>query len=299
MLRKDGLLLRSKCSSNFVLDLLAYVVVMLLMNLQVNESKHRNGAVGIFCITLMTDEDWLYLVHGFGSVDLLREIRKASDLATLPRPSGPKLTFHKRLSHDKQLGYHVPFVFADPSIVRLSQQLFLTGYATPQLDNNNKDIPPTVQFAAYCLLPSLWIGLLYFLYGFVFSFLASSPWGRQLLLRYPEQFTAGVFSRDHPTPEQLQQTSFEVILRSKGYQSLTTTNINPTQTPLNAEMTVVVRGPEPGYVATPRIVIQCALTLLHHTDVIPSGVLTPSAAYWKTDLIDRLSKVDITFEQLC
>jgi hypothetical protein len=209
------------------------------------------------------------------------------------------LTFNKRLSHDKQLGYHVPFVFADPSIVRLSQQLFLTGYATPQLDNNIKDIPPTVQFAAYCLLPSLWIGLLYFLYGFVFSFLASSPWGRQMLLRYPEQFTAGVFSRDHPTPEQLQQTSFEVILRSKGYQSLTTTNINPSQTPLNAEMTVVVRGPELGYVATPRIVIQCALTLLKHTDAIPLGVLTPSAAFWKTDLIDRLSKVDITFEQLC
>ncbi|KAI8333901.1 saccharopine dehydrogenase [Chlamydoabsidia padenii] len=222
-------------------------------------------------------------VHGFGSVELLKEIRKASDLATLPRPQGPKLTFHKRLTYDKQLGYHVPFVFADPSIVRLSQQLFLSGYAQ---ENNN--IPPTVQFAAYCLLPSLWICVLYYLYGFVFGFLASSPWGRQLLLRYPEQFSAGVFSKDHLTLEQLQQTSFEIILRSKGYQTNS----------LDAEMTVAVRGPEPGYVATPRIVVQCALTLLKHTDAIPHGVLTPSVAFWKTDLIDRLVKVDITFNQV-
>ncbi|KAI8342665.1 saccharopine dehydrogenase [Chlamydoabsidia padenii] len=223
-------------------------------------------------------------VHGFGSVELLREIRKASELPPLPRPSGPKLGFHKRLSYDKQLGYHVPFVFADPSIVRLSQQLFLSSHASP---------PPTVQFAAYCLLPSLWIGVLYFIYGAIFSFMASSPWGRQLLLRYPERFSAGIFSRDHPTPDQLDQASFEVILRSKGYQSL-----RPSSDTLNAELTAVVRGPEPGYVATPRIVLQCALTLLAQHDKVPHGVLTPSAAFWNTDLIDRLATVDITFNQL-
>ncbi|CAO3581242.1 unnamed protein product [Absidia cylindrospora] len=241
-------------------------------------------------------------VHGFGSVELLREIRKASDLATLPRPAGPKLTFHKRLTRDKQLGYHVPFVFADPSIVRLSQQLFLTGYATPQNNSNKKaSMPPTIQFAAYCLLPSLWIGFLYFLYGFVFSFLAASPWGRQLLLRYPEQFSAGVFSRDHPTSEQLQQTSFEITLRSKGYQSLTMAGIDAKTTPLNAEVTAVVRGPEPGYVATPRITLQCALNLLQNNKSgdVPLGVLTPSAAFWNTDLIDRLATVGITFEHVC
>ncbi|KAI8081336.1 saccharopine dehydrogenase [Halteromyces radiatus] len=238
-------------------------------------------------------------VHGFGSVELLREIRKASELTPLPRPVGPKLKFHKHLTRDKQLGYHVPFVFADPSIVRLSQQLFLTGYATTKNDSKKASMPPTVQFTAYCLLPSLWVALVYYLYAFVFSFLASSPWGRQLLLRYPEQFSAGVFSRDHPTQEQLQQTSFEITLRSEGYQSLTMAGIDPKTTPLNAELTSVVRGPEPGYAATPRITLQCALTLLQNrTGNIPYGVLTPSAAFWNTNLIERLATVDITFEEV-
>ncbi|ORX60648.1 saccharopine dehydrogenase [Hesseltinella vesiculosa] len=241
-------------------------------------------------------------VHGFGSVELLREIRKVSELTQLPRPAGPKLKFHKRLSKDKQLGYHVPFVFADPSIVRLSQQLFLTGYANcdDKLTSGSATMPPTVQFAAYSLLPSLWIALLYFIYGFVFNFLAASPWGRQLLLAYPETFSAGVFSRDHPSQEQLDQTSFEITLRSKGFQTLTMPS-DAAHQDLNAGLTAVVHGPEPGYVATPRIIVQCALTLLSNNDNgrIPVGVLTPSAAFWNTNLIDRLQEVGITFEERC
>ncbi|KAI8069600.1 saccharopine dehydrogenase [Gongronella butleri] len=245
-------------------------------------------------------------VHGFGSVELLREIRKVSDLAQLPRPVGRKLTFHKRLTKDKQLGYHVPFVFADPSIVRLSQQLFLTGYgkcAEQKEGGKVKEttaMPPTVQFAAYSLLPSLWIALLYFVYGLIFKFLAASPWGRQLLLAYPEKFSAGVFSRDHPSEEQLSQTSFEIILRSKGYQTLSVSDAIAKQ-PFNAELTALVHGPEPGYVATPRITLQCALALLtHHADGrVPSGVLTPSVAFWNTNLVDRLQAIGISFEEHC
>ncbi|CAO3636739.1 unnamed protein product [Cunninghamella echinulata] len=252
-------------------------------------------------------------VHGFGSVELLREIRKASELTQLPKTIGPKLKFHKRLTWDKQYGYHVPFVFADPSIVRLSQQLFLTGYANtttptkkdsslPNKNNGNNNkaaMPPTVQFSAYFLIPSFWIAMLYYIYGFIFAFLASSPWGRQLLLAYPERFSAGVFSKEHPTQEQLQQTSFEIIFRSKGYQTVSLGNIDPLKTPLNAELTTVVYGPEPGYVATPRIVVQCALTILKDSEKnkIPYGVLTPSAAFWNTELIQRLNSVGVQFEE--
>lgn len=237
----------------------------------------------------------LFVVHGFGSAELLREIRQASTLKRLPRLEAPKLPFHKRVTRDKELGYHVPFVFADPSVVRLSQQIFLTGLATTEKKKPNVTLPPTVQFAAYLLLPSLWAVILYTIYGFIFSVLAGSPWGRNLLLGHPELFSAGLFSKEHPTKEQLNQSSFEIVLRSKGYDHALTPGSND---PPNKEIKVVVRGPEAGYAATPRIVVQCALAILNnkHEGYVPSGVLTPSTAFWETDLIDRLRFVGITYD---
>lgn len=233
-------------------------------------------------------------VHGFGSVELLREIRKVSNLAPLPR-TGPRLAFHKRLTYDRELQmYHVPFPFADSAIVRLSQQLFLTGYGEPP-KKTSEAMPPTVQFAAYVLLPSLWIAILYYVYGFIFSFLTSSPWGRNLLLKHPERFSHGIFSKTEPSDADLRGTHFEMIFRAKGYPS----KIAGTGMP-NQVIRLAVRGPEMGYIATPRIVLQCALTLLRRKpdQIVPLGVLTPSVAFWNTDIVERLQHVGITFEQL-
>lgn len=213
----------------------------------------------------------------------------------LPRPEVPKLAFHKGTKKDQELGYHVPFVFADPSIVRLSQQIFLSGLATTEKKKPNVTLPPPVQFAAYLLLPSLWVVILYTIYGFIFSVLAGSPWGRNLLLSHPDLFSAGIFSKQHPTQEQLDQSSFEFILRSKGYDHAITSGT--TELP-NKEIKVVVRGPEAGYVATPRIVVQCAMAILYNKNegYVPNGVLTPSTAFWETDLIERLRYVGITYD---
>ncbi|KAI9012157.1 saccharopine dehydrogenase [Phycomyces nitens] len=235
-------------------------------------------------------------VSGVGSVELLREIRKVSDLPQLPRQSGPRLKFRKGLRKDKEYGYHVPFLFADPSIVRLSQQLFLAGQAAPPNLPNDAKMPPTVQFAEYLLLPSFWICVLYYFYTTIFGLLASSPWGRNVLLNNPERYTHGLASKQDPTQEQLDETSFELILRSKGYSSQTL----PSQDePLDQAITLTVHGPEPGYVSTPRIALQCAFTLLRGKEAgqVPFGVLTPSTAFWNTDLIDRLCSVGITFDQ--
>ncbi|RCI05601.1 hypothetical protein CU098_013000 [Rhizopus stolonifer] len=234
-------------------------------------------------------------VHGFGSSELLKEIRKASSLKKLPESQGQKLLFHKHVTYDNEFGYHVPFVFADPSVVRLSQQIFVSGLAHPAAAAVQPQ-PPTVQFAAYMLIPSLWYVFLYMMYGAVFSFLAGSPWGRRILLDYPEFFSAGVFSKEHPTQEQLDQCSFEVILRSKGYDHALTPG---RQVPPNKTIKVVVRGPELGYVATPRIVVQCAMAILNHSESVPHGVLTPSTAFWHTDLIERLRFVGITCDVSC
>ncbi|KAI8987703.1 saccharopine dehydrogenase [Mycotypha africana] len=235
-------------------------------------------------------------VHGFGSAKLLKEIRKASVMKPLPHPDGQKLVFHKGVHYDKEFGYHVPFFFADPSIVRLSQQIFYNNLAFTDSHKSQNAVPPPVQFAAYLLLPSLWAVILFTVFGYIFSFLASRPWGRNLLLKNPEFFSYGIFSRNHPTKNQLEQTSFEIILRSKGYDHSLTPKYN---VPPNRSFKVVVRGPELGYVATPRIVLQCALTILYNQkseNTIPNGVLTPATAFWQTDLIDRLRQVGITYD---
>lgn len=234
-------------------------------------------------------------VHGLSAVHVLREIRKVSGLPSLPR-TGPKLKFHNRATYDKKLGmYHVPFMFADPSVVRLSQQLFLAGAAEPP-KKTTEPMPPTVQFAGYLLLPSLWILILYHIYGLIFSFLAASPWGRNTLLNHPERFSHGVFSKTDPTEQQLRETSFEMILRSKGYESAV---LPSDEQQTNASLNVVIRGPEMGYVTTPRIVLQSALALLQEKSngKVPFGVMTPSVAFWNTDLLDRLQSVGITFEE--
>lgn len=125
--------------------------------------------------------------------------------------------------------------------------------------------------------------------------MAGSPWGRNLLLKHPDFFSGGVFTKEGPNDEQLNQSSFEIVLRSKGYDHAITPG---TVEAPNKEIKVVVRGPEAGYVATPRIVVQCALAILNNKKegYVPSGVLTPSTAFWETDLIDRLRYVGITYD---
>ncbi|KAI8150114.1 saccharopine dehydrogenase [Fennellomyces sp. T-0311] len=232
-------------------------------------------------------------VHGVGSAELLKEIRKVSALEPLPRP-GPPLKLRKGVNYNNDMqGYTFPFPGSDASIVRLSQQLFLTGYAQPPKPSS-KPMPPTVQFAAYMVMPTFSIMLLVCFYGIIFSFLAGTPWGRNFLLKHPERFTHGVFSKQEPTDEQLQQTSFEIVLQSKGYKSNAILAGEP-----DCAAKVIIRGPELGYIATPRMVLQCAFTLLNgkSSDQVPLGVLTPSVAFWNTDLLKRLETVGITFEQ--
>lgn len=51
-------------------------------------------------------------------------------------------------------------------------------------------------------------------------------------------------------------------------------------------------GPDMGYVTTPICVVNSALTILElkESSGIPNGVLTPAAAFAKTDIIERLGR---------
>lgn len=58
-----------------------------------------------------------------------------------------------------------------------------------------------------------------------------------------------------------------------------------------------VRGPEPGYVATPIIFAALAQCLLAERATVPRGVLTPGAAFYDSETVfDRLSRAGISFK---
>ncbi len=68
----------------------------------------------------------------------------------------------------------------------------------------------------------------------------------------------------------------------------------------DVEVTVRVSGPEPGYVATPLLLLGAAATLLAERDTLPvrGGVLTPAAAFRGSGLIQRLNALGVAFDVL-
>jgi len=64
------------------------------------------------------------------------------------------------------------------------------------------------------------------------------------------------------------------------------------------EIITEVKGPDAGYVTTPITVVQCAYVLLKEKEKIPKGVCTPSVAFGKTSLLQRLKENGIKFNVL-
>ena len=62
-----------------------------------------------------------------------------------------------------------------------------------------------------------------------------------------------------------------------------------------------MKGPEPGYIATPIIIVQAALTLQQERESVtalmgPGGVYTAGALFGESSLTQRLSHAGVTFE---
>ncbi|KAL1925336.1 uncharacterized protein VTP21DRAFT_219 [Calcarisporiella thermophila] len=224
-------------------------------------------------------------IHSFSGLNELGKLRKQIKLPKVPTV-GPRLTFHKSPRYDARVGtYTIPFMFADPSVVRHSQRLDLLNIED---NGNDQTHEPPAQFSAYVVVPTFYYFALLLLYGVLFTFLVKFDYGRKLLLKHPRLFTHGVFSREGPTQKQLEDTSFTSRFYVKGFSK------DPNH--LDRSVTVEVRGPEMGYITTPKCVVQAAYVVLTEKDKVPNGVLTPAAAFAKTSLIERLQQHGLTFE---
>ncbi|KZV88403.1 hypothetical protein EXIGLDRAFT_772765 [Exidia glandulosa HHB12029] len=227
-------------------------------------------------------------VEGFGSAGIaLPQIRKRltqtmwSTRSPASRPPGPPVRVHKGLlgvSRDARIdGFTIPYFFSDPAVVRLSQAL--DAYLST-------GVPPT-HFAAYIVVRGWYVLALLTFYFTIFQALVPFEAGRRLLLAYPKLFTGGLVSHAGPTPKQMSGTSFTQTYFVKGY----TKDADKTAKPdlcVRATMT----GPEPGYVATPFLILLCAREVILRRDKLERGVVTPAVAFRDValDMIDALNK---------
>ncbi|KAG0088453.1 hypothetical protein BGZ92_006157 [Podila epicladia] len=232
-------------------------------------------------------------VHGFGSAGLLRQLRRTAN-----RPQVPKIGYSLAVNPKphwvhKVAAYTVPFFFADPSVIRLSQQMVLQDK-----DLSSVQSPP-VQFSAYICIPSFKALAITIFASTVFGLFAKYESGRKFLLKHPRLFTMGIFSHEGPTDQQLSETSFSETFFAEGYsKALRERHSNEGDLrKVKPDISIVtsVSGPEPGYVATPKMVVQACYTLLLEKDKVHNGVLTPSLAFAQTDLIKRLEEQGIVF----
>jgi len=132
------------------------------------------------------------------------------------------------------------------------------------------DSPPPPRLSVCFGVPTKAIAFQFLAYGAIFSSLARYKWGCKLLHSNPPLFSNGLFRHDGqgPTEEELEGGKFTTYTTAYG---------------LTRDKVVYGKcsGGEPGYVATPRIIVALALTVLRHREKLrfKSGVMLPGAAF--------------------
>lgn len=277
-------------------------------------------------------------VLGFGSVAALRSVRRSYAAA---HPGllesvcawGAPLPRRGTVSWVPSEGrFALPFPGSDASVVKRTQRSLVAagaaraGKGSGALD----DAPPPIAYGAYFTLPSRWAVAMAMLVGGVMQTLAQWQWGRALLLRYPRFFTLGLFSHEGPTPAQLAAASFAMTFYAQGYSQGASARTmlaaggrsggsgggggrsrEGGTAPADLNAVVRVSGPEPGYVATPKILLSAAFTILDDVRAAAGGaaaaslsccgLLTPAAAFRGPSgvaLRERLQVLGIAFDVL-
>ncbi|XP_019642833.1 PREDICTED: saccharopine dehydrogenase-like oxidoreductase isoform X1 [Branchiostoma belcheri] len=284
-----------------------------------NLSAGPEGAVGHYAT-------WQSAIHGLANAEELKKLRK--DMGTkkpLPK-SGPKLE-NRGPAHWSEMmqKWCVPFPGADASVVRRTQRfLYNNGENFPVQYAAYVSIPDRidlfkfqaaskvvtgladtefglglleeVQFGAYFCVPVFRYLVLLMVAGVVFGVMTKFSWGRWLLSKYPRLFSLGYFSHEGPTQKQIEGASFTMQFIGSGYSNAVLED-GDYDGPPNMTIATQVEGPEAGYVTTPIVMVQAAITLLREMKKLPAkgGVMTPGTAFKDTSLVERLSDRGVIF----
>ncbi|NXN74039.1 SCPDL oxidoreductase, partial [Himantopus himantopus] len=228
------------------------------------------------------DGTWKSAVYGLADQDNLRKLRKKIGYAPVP-VVGAKLKRRGLVFYNQEFKeYSIPFMGSDVSVVKRSQRYLHTEL---------QETP--VQYGAYVNVGGLGSVIKLMFAGILFLLLVKFSFGRKLLVKYPEFFSAGRFTKEGPTQKQMDGTSFTMTFFGEGYSE----GQDPQNGKPNIKICTEVKGPEPGYVATPIAMVQAAVSLLEDSACLPKGggVYSPGAAFSKTKLIERLNKRGVEF----
>jgi short subunit dehydrogenase-like uncharacterized protein len=223
---------------------------------------------------------WNCAVMGMGDVRALGRVRKQMEVVELhfegkkPRVK-PGPFWNKGIA--PRGAYCMLFPGADASVVRMSQR--------HQTVDNAAYV--ATYYGAYFTVAQRSSLLYLFIFGFLFKTLCQYGWGRSLLMRFPRFFSAGLFSSRGPSATQLAETSFRMQFVAEG--------TLPTLAEGNSTVRGSVSGEEPGYVATPKVLLACARVLLNEGDAMHTGVLTPAAAFRDTSILETLTEGALSF----
>jgi short subunit dehydrogenase-like uncharacterized protein len=222
---------------------------------------------------------------------LTKSRQRVKDTLSIPKPppapdhwpnirmDAPTTTSFVPVYHEWTNTYLLRFMGADGAAIRNSQRYL-------RMRQNQSEQQPQPKLSV-CLGVPTKVGAYTILgFGALFSFLARYSWGCRLLHRYPSLFTAGYFTNEGPTDEQLDRGSFETRSVAYGWTK-------------DQCVVATCRGPELGYVATPKILTALALAVLNHRETLPfsGGVMLPGALFGRSqETFDLLQQEGISFE---
>ena len=219
-----------------------------------------------------------------------------------PRPGvWPKIPEQLGLlpGYNKKLGLRMmKFVGADASAIRSSWRYLRSR--VPNHPRKGTSIPEprlsvNIGMDANDKLSSLKV----MAYGATFATLARWKWGCNMLHSYPEAFSGGVFTSKGPSEEELRNGRFTTYVTAYGPEY--TSDLGNSQLAVH----VKVSGPEPGYVATPALIVSLALTVLHAGRStngkvnlsFENGVTLPGALFGDCDIVyDYMRKEGVAFD---
>lgn len=217
-----------------------------------------------------------------------KKVQEKLKIVKVPIPQAwPKIVSSPNLHpifHEDTNSYLLKFVGADAACI-LASDRYLRYRSDVDKYSKYKDKPhPRLSLCFGCPTKSAAYKTL--AYGGVFATLARYKWGCDLLHDKPELFTNGCFRDGGPTDEQLSKGSFKTYCTAYG---------------MNKEQAakVTCEGPEPGYVATPRMIVALAKTVLQNRAKIPfeGGVMLPGAAFGDCEEVyDMLEKEGVRFK---
>ncbi|KAL8193465.1 hypothetical protein R6Q57_026600 [Mikania cordata] len=242
-------------------------------------------------------------VLGVANADKLRNLRRSTRKRFRPSIPGyapPKGSF---IEHQKRIGlWAVKLPAADATVVRRTLSM-LTGNpgGLQGVNENPKHAEKRVVFWSKIKPAHFEVkigtknlaGILRIIaVGLSIGLIGRSPFGRWLLLNFPWVFSLGWFSKNGPTDEEVASASFKMWFLGRGFRDANHVSEEP-----DTEIVTRVSGPEVGYVTTPIILVQCALTVLNQRGDLPKGgIFTPGIVFGPTELQDRLQENGVSFD---